>query len=152
MTRTLCLKVGLSALAASCLLALPLWAQSGQFRDVTGVWEGGYKAAFAKNHPVYPDQSRETEVELDVYRQEDNLIWVVKRWRRDGGEWNEEYGVGSFNLDDRDELVIVEESPPPQDWVNTGMLIGEYDDGELHLVYAGPGSGVSYGVSLRRKN
>lgn len=151
MTLYYCLRAGV--LCVLTILAVPdtSWAQSGRFPDIAGVWEGNYKAAFAKNHPVYPDQSLDTEVELEVYRQEENLIWVIKRWRRDGGDWVEEYGVGSFDPDDRDEFVIVEESPPPKDWINTGFLIGEIDDGELHLVYAGPGNGVSYGVSLKRK-
>ena len=147
----LLIKTVFTGLVTALVLSASVSAQSENYPDISGVWEGTYKAAFAKNHPVYPDQALETEVELEVYRQEDNLIWVVKRWRRDGGDWVEEYGVGSFNTDDRDELVIVEESPPPQDWINTGFLVGEYDDGELHLVYTGPGNGVSYAVSLTPK-
>ncbi|MEM8729541.1 MAG: hypothetical protein AAGF79_06435 [Pseudomonadota bacterium] len=145
------LKARVTAGATALLIAAGSPALADTFRDVTGTWEGTYKAAFSKSHPRYPDQMLDTEVELEIYRQEENLIWVEKRWRRGTSEWVVEYGTGSFNLDERDELVIVEESPPPQDWINTGFLIGEYDDGELHLVYAGPGDGVSYAVSLKRK-
>ncbi len=128
----------------------PVLANS--FQSIVGVWAGTYRVAFPANHPTFPDQSVETTMELEVYKQEENLIWVVNRWRRsDSDPWVVEYGTGSFDLDDRSDLVIAEEGPAPADWVNTGSFTGELEDGDLYLNYIGPGDGVTFSVRLVRQ-
>lgn len=124
-----------------------------RFPSVEGIWTGTYKVAFPARHPMYPDQSIETAMELEVYKQEDNLIWVINRWRRDESHpWVVEYGTGSFDLDDRSDLYIAEEADPASEpWVNTGVFTGEYEDGDLYLNYLGQGDGVTFSVRLRRK-
>lgn len=125
---------------------------ASDFRSIVGVWSGTYRVAFPANHPEFPDQSVETTMELEVYKQEDNLIWVINRWRRSESDpWVVEYATGSFDLDDRSDLVIAEEGPPPADWVNTGSFTGELEDGDLYLNYVGPGDGVTFSVRLVRQ-
>ncbi len=140
--------VGLTLLIPTLCVSV---ATADDFHTVTGTWVGSYKTAFPRGHSQFPDQSVNTIMELEIYRQEDNLIWLVNRWRR--GEdlpWVIEYGTGSFDLDDRDNLYISEAGPPPESWANTGTLIGEYDDGKLYLNYFGPGDGITFSVELRR--
>ena len=91
-------------------------------------------------------------MELEVYRQEDNLFRAINRWRRDdAADWVVEYTTGSFDLDERDKFIISEEGPATEDRINTGFFVGEMDDGRLCLNYVGQGDGVSFGVELRRK-
>ncbi len=121
------------------------------FPDIRGKWVGSYKVAFPAGHPTLADSAVDTVMELDVYKQEGNLIWITNKWRRaDSETWITEYGTGSFDLDDRDELVISEEGPSEIEGVNTGTFIGEFDDGNLYLNYLGPEDGVSFSVALKR--
>lgn len=127
-------------------------AMADKFPDVTGVWAGTYKVAFPANHPTYPDQSVETAMELEVYKQDGNLIWVINRWRREENDpWISEVGTGSFDLDDRSDLVIAEQGPSKEAGVNTGSFIGEMEDGDMYLNYVGPGDGVTFSVRLIRQ-
>lgn len=122
------------------------------FPDIRGKWAGTYKVAFPAGHATHANKALDTMMVLDVYKQEGNLIWVTNKWRRAGTEsWITEYGTGSFDMEDPDELVISEEGPAPQEGVNTGGFIGEYDDGNLYLNYFGPGMGVSFSVELKRE-
>ena len=91
-------------------------------------------------------------MELEIYKQEENLIWVINRWRRNESDpWGVEYGTGSFELDDRSDLVIAEAGPSPESWVNTGRFSGELEDGDLYLTCIGPNDGLSFSISLTRK-
>ena len=126
--------------------------RAGNFPSVTGTWTGTYKVAFPAGHAQYPDQSVETSMELEIYKQESNLIWVINRWRRDpNAAWVIEYGTGSFDLDDRSDLIITEEGPAEAENVNTGMFTGELEDGDLHLTYSGPIDGITFSVKLSRQ-
>lgn len=127
-------------------------ALADDFPDITGKWVGTYKVAFPAGHATHANQALDTMMELDVYKQDGNLIWVTNKWRRVGTEdWITEYGTGSFDQEDPDELVISEEGPAPQEGVNVGSFIGEYDDGNLYLNYLGAGMGVSFSVELIRQ-
>ncbi|MEM8856546.1 MAG: hypothetical protein AAGD34_22840 [Pseudomonadota bacterium] len=120
--------------------------------SIEGVWVGTYNVAFPRHHPVYPDQSVETSMELEVYRQEDHLIWVENRWKHGAdAEWIVEHGTGAFDLDDDDTLIITEAGPPPTETASNGFFVGEYDDGQLHLTYSGFEDGISFSVTLDRK-
>lgn len=132
-------------------LAAPVLADD--FPDIRGKWAGTYKVAFPAGHATHANEALETMMVLDVYKQEGNLIWVTNRWRRVGSEsWITEYGTGSFDLEDEDQLVISEEGPAPEEGVNTGGFIGEFDDGNLYLNYMGPGDGISFSVELKRQD
>ena len=138
------------------LVAAPLWTASAALADnfpsVGGVWAGTYKMAFPSGHPTYPDKSVDVSMELEVYRQESNLIWVINRWRLSSNDpWIVEYGTGSFNLDERSDLAIGLKGPPPEEWTGVGSFIGEFDDGKLYLNYVGQGDGTSFAVELQRK-
>ncbi|WP_143534516.1 hypothetical protein [Roseovarius albus] len=127
-------------------------ALTDTFPSVTGVWAGSYRVAFPADHPKYPDQSVETSMELDIYQQESNLIWVINRWRRDANEpWVVEYATGSFDLEDRSDLVITEKGPAENEHVNTGVFTGELEDGDLYLNYIGLGDGITFSVKLSRQ-
>jgi len=145
-----------TSLALALLLltaSLTTTTLADDFPDITGKWAGTYKVAFPAGHATHANAALETMMVLDVYKQEDNLIWVTNRWRRVGSEsWITENGTGSFDLEDPDELVISEEGPAPQEGVNTGSFIGEFDDGNLYLNYMGPGDGISFSVELKRQD
>ncbi|MEM1369366.1 MAG: hypothetical protein AAGG02_15425 [Cyanobacteria bacterium P01_H01_bin.15] len=128
-------------------------AFANTFPDVRGTWSGSYQVAFPNGHPDYPDQSVSTSMELEVYKQEGNLIWVINRWRRNNSDdWVIEYGTGTFDLDEQDELVIAEKEESPEiPGVNTGMFIGEYEKGALYLNYIGVDGGMTFSVELRKR-
>lgn len=127
-------------------------AAADSFPDVKGIWAGSYKVAFPQGHATYSDLAVDTQMELEVYKQDGNLIWVINRWRRQGEtDWISEYGTGSFDLEDREDLVIAERGPAPEEGVNTGGFIGEYEDEKLYLTYGGPGDGITFSVELSRK-
>lgn len=128
------------------------FALADQFRDIRGTWTGTYKVAYPHGHPTYPDRAVETRMELEVYNQQDNLIWVINRWKReDSDTWITEYGTGSFDLDDRSDLIIAEKGPAPDDSANTGSFFGELEDGKLYLNYTSPGHGITFSVELSRR-
>lgn len=149
MTKLVFNSLTLAFLALVSSLGTP--ANADEFPDIKGKWVGTYKVAFPAGHSTYPNASVDTMMELNVYKQESNLIWVTNSWRRDEADtWIIENGTGSFDLEDRDDLVISEEGPAPEAGVNTGSFIGEYEDGNLYLSYMGPGNGVSFAVELKR--
>ena len=125
---------------------------ANEFPDVRGTWSGTYKVAFPNGHPEFSNQSVATSMELDVYKQEGNLIWVINRWRRNNSDaWVVEYGTGSFDLDEPDELIIAEEKPSQEaPGINTGVFIGEYDKGILYLNYVGTDAGITFSVQLQK--
>ena len=127
-------------------------AMADNFPSVSGVWAGTYKIAFPSGHPTYSDRAVDASMELEVYRQEGNLIWIINRWRLSSSDpWISEYGTGSFSFDDRSDLVIGLKGPPPEEWAGVGNFTGEFDDGRLYLTYAGQGDGSTFSVELRRK-
>ncbi|XWN32884.1 MAG: hypothetical protein ROR55_07305 [Devosia sp.] len=120
--------------------------------SIEGTWVGTYKVAFPRSHPVYPDQAVDTSMEMEVYRQDDHLIWVENRWKRASEpDWVVEHGTGAFDLEDHSRLIITGAGPPPTETANTGFFMGEYDDGQLHLTYSGFSDGISFSVILDRK-
>lgn len=148
------------AVALSCILVSPgvsAHAQqsgdpSADFPDIVGLWEGEYAVAFARSHPEYPDDLAIVEMQLDVYRQEDNLIWAFNRWRPVGtAAWHVEETTGSFRLDDPSALIIAESGPVPVDWGTSGFLTGRAVDDALYLTYAGMASGTTFSVELERR-
>lgn len=151
MTRSLFTSLGFTLLLLAAGYGAP--ALADDYPDIRGKWAGTYKVAFPAGHATHADAALDSEMVLDVYKQEGNLIWVTNRWRRVGSEnWITEYGTGSFDREDPDELVISEEGPAPEEGVNTGSFIGEVDDGNLYLNYLGPGDGVSFSVELKRED
>ena len=150
MTKPLFNSLAFALLALSAGLGNP--AQADDFPDITGKWSGSYKVAFPSGHSTHANSALDTVMELDVYKQEGNLIWVTNKWRRaDADTWVTEYGTGSFDFEETDEFVISEEGPAPDAGVNTGSFVGEFDDGNLYLNYMGPGVGVSFAVELKRE-
>ncbi|MEM8582280.1 MAG: hypothetical protein AAGF50_13880, partial [Pseudomonadota bacterium] len=86
------------AVIALWSLAVPA-AQADQFPDIRGVWTGSYKVAFPAGHPTLADTAVDTVMELEVYKQDGNLIWIANRWRRTTSDaWIVEYGTGAFDL------------------------------------------------------
>lgn len=105
-------------------------AQADDFPNIKGKWKGSYKVAFPSGHSTHANSALDTVMELEVYKQEGNLIWVTNKWKRvEANNWITEYGTGSFDMEETDEFVISEEGPSPEAGVNTGSFIGEYDDG-----------------------
>ena len=141
------------ALLALCLLGAPgdSFGQTDGFPDVTGVWEGEYSVAFAQSNPHHPDGMETIEMQLDVYRQEENLFWAHNRWRPVGtAEWIREEATGTFRLDDPTAFFVVENAPTPNDWASTGFFVGAITEDAITLTYVGVGSGTSFSVELDR--
>lgn len=132
--------------------AFALAEEAGGFPDIEGTWAGSYEVAFPHDHAVFHDQSVAISMELEVYRQEANLIWVVNRWRRDGQEdWIVEYGTGAFDLKDRSELIITERGPADHPHATVGLFSGAFDDETLYLTYSSFTNGVTFSVALERQ-
>ena len=128
------------------------FAQTSEYPDITGTWVGSYVAGFAKTNPVFPDGTVETNVELEIYRQQDNLLWVINRWRRTTEtQWVEEYAVGSFLAGEDDELIINEIGGNKSPIAHPGFFFGELDDGRLYVTYAGDPHGVAFNAVLERQ-
>ena len=152
-------KPGRTVAASLCAFALlvvsaafALAEDASGFPDIEGTWAGSYKVAFPHDHAVFHDQSVAISMELEVYRQEANLIWVVNRWRRDGQEeWIVEHGTGAFDLRDRSELIITERGPPDHPHATVGLFSGAFDDDTLYLTYSSFTNGVTFSVALERK-
>ena len=141
------------ALLAFCLVGAPNPAlgQSDVFPDVTGVWAGEYPVAFAQSNPQHPDGLETIEMQLDVYRQEENLFWAHNRWRPVGTtEWVSEEATGTFRLDDPTALFVVESAPTPSEWSSTGFFVGTATGDTITLTYVGVGTGTSFSVELDR--
>lgn len=140
------------AAALSFSLAHGTLAQdSGRFPDITGTWEGSKTTAFAKTHPLFSDGTSTVAMEIEIYRQQNNLFWLTQRWRRDNqSEWNEEQAVGTFFLLEDDEFMITEIGPAPETG-QSGLFLGEMEDGRMYVTYAGIGSGVTFSAVLDRK-
>jgi|GEM_PF-2149026 len=153
------MKLGRTIAASLCALAAVVGSaafamaqDSGGFPTIEGTWAGSYKVAFPHDHAVFHDQSVAISMELEVYRQEANLIWVVNRWRRDGqDEWIVEYGTGAFDLKDRSELIITERGPADHPHATVGLFSGAFDDGTLYLTYSSFANGVTFSVALERE-
>ncbi|MCP4316172.1 MAG: hypothetical protein GY789_09175 [Hyphomicrobiales bacterium] len=150
------MKHGISFVLGAAALAFSLvpgaFAQgSGKYHDIKGTWAGSKTTAFAKTHPLFPDGTSKVAMEIDVYKQQDNLFWLTQRWRRDDQpEWDEEYAVGTFHLLEDDEFMITEIGPAPSTG-QSGFFVGEMEDGRMYLTYAGIGGGVTYSAVLDRK-
>jgi hypothetical protein len=126
--------------------------QSGTFPDVLGLWHGSYPVAYPRSNAHYPDQRVMSEMELEVYRQDANLIWAEIRWRVEGAEaWNVEECTGTFDLYTGTELALTENEPLPVDWATTGIYRGRYQDGKVYLTYHGIGGGISFSAALERQ-
>ena len=153
------MKPGRIVVASLCALALLLGSAAfsvaqddGGFPKIEGTWAGSYKVAFPHDHAVFHDQSVAISMELEVYRQEANLIWVVNRWRRDGqDDWIVEYGTGAFDLKDRSRLTITERGPAEHPHTTVGLFNGAFDEGTLYLTYSSFINGVTFSVALERK-
>ena len=125
--------------------------QSDGFPDVTGVWAGEYPVAFAESNAQHPNGMETIEMQLDVYRQEENLFWAHNRWRPVGtAEWISEEATGTFRLDEPTALFIAESAPTPSDWASTGFFVGTATDDTITLTYVGVGTGTSFSVELDR--
>ena len=146
----------LAALSVSIPLAtaaiVSAVAQDPTYPAVTGVWHGEFDIAFPRTHPLFPEQSKHVTIELDIYRQEANLLWAENRWRRDGEDAsNVEHVTGSFRLDDPTALVLTEIGPLPDEGSQTGMFLGTVADERIFLTYSGIGGGATFSVELRRR-
>ena len=140
-------------LLALCVLGLSSESlgQSSPYPDVTGVWAGEYPVAFAQSNAQHPNGMEIVEMELDVYRQEENLFWAHNRWRPAGAaEWISEEATGTFRLDEPTALFVVENAPTPSDWASTGFFVGTAMGDTITLTYVGVGTGTSFSVELDR--
>lgn len=151
MYRARLLSNSLIAFAVAAPLMFATSALADRIPSVTGTWSGSYSVAFPRNHPQYPDQVVATQMELEIYKQENNLFWAINRWRTDdASDWIVEYATGAFDLEDRDHFTIAVEGPAAEDWINTGFFLGELDDGKLYLNRVGFGDGISFSTELSR--
>lgn len=131
------------------LFSASLWAED--VVDLTGTWHGSYHAAFPSGHKLHHETSLEIDMELKVYKQEGNLIWIENRWRPRGTEdRHSEFGTGVLSDWEPGVVNIVETDPSPAVG-STGMFQGKLVDGKMHLVYLGVGRGISFSVTLERK-
>lgn len=152
MKRARLLSNSLTAFAVAVPLVFATSASADRFPSVTGTWSGSHSVAFPRNHPQYPDQSLAAQMELEIYKQENNLFWAINRWRPDeASDWVVEYATGAFDLEDRDEFTITVEGPAAEDWINTGFFLGELDDGKFYLNRVGIGDGISFSTALSRQ-
>jgi len=119
--------------------------------DMRGIWYGQHFGAYPRGHSAYPDERKLTEMELEIYKQEDNLIWAENRWRFVGdNEWNREEATGTFSPYDNSTLTIVEGGDAPGVG-STGLFDGRLVDGRLYLVYKGIGSGITFATVLAKR-
>ncbi|MEO1092035.1 MAG: hypothetical protein AAFX81_15510 [Pseudomonadota bacterium] len=137
-------------------MAIPAGAVSGQdsptFPDVLGTWVGDYRIAFPHDHPRFPDGAITVDHELEIYRQEGNLLWFETRWRWEtGDEWVVEYGTGTFDAGDPTTMILTEAGPIPAPNAQTGLLFGTLRDDRLYLTYTGVGAGVTWSAPLTRQ-
>ena len=144
----------LAALAALALIVIaPNTAavSAEEFPDVVGLWAGTFNTAFSKPGKELGQIDHGAQMELDIVKQDKNLIWAKLRWRvKEGREWHDERTTGTFDLLERTKLNIVE--VPTDDTVRgTGFYEGHVKDGKMYLTYTGIGKGISYAVILERK-
>ena len=120
--------------------------------NIVGTWTGSYLVAFPKSHSRFPDRSIPAEMELEVYKQEDNLVWAINRWRHEGTtEWFEEMATGTYAPDEPNVLYLSESAPAPAEWAATGIMRIKVIGNSLYLTQTSAGSGVSYAAELTRK-
>ncbi|MEM6462145.1 MAG: hypothetical protein AAF724_09540 [Pseudomonadota bacterium] len=133
-------------------LAPATFAQdSGRSPNILGTWTGSATAAYVKSHPQFGDSTATVELELNVYKQQGNLIWMTQKWRREGqSDWNEADSIGSFFAHENDEFMIIEMATPPSSGA-AGFFMGEIDDGQMELTYTGTESGVAFNTVLNRQ-
>ncbi len=144
-------------LSAAAVLALifvtPNTAATGadEFPNVVGVWSGTFNTAFSKPNEELGQINHDAQMELNIVKQEKNLIWAKNRWRvKDYREWHNERTTGTFDLLERTKLNIVEIASD-NTFRGTGFYEGHVKDGKMYLTYKGIGKGVSFAVVLERK-
>ena len=134
-------------------LAVPATAQEAPFPQVVGTWTGSYPVAFPASNQKFPDQSAMMQMELEIYRQEDNLLWAYNRWKPvDDGAWHEEAMTGTFDLHQTTAVTFVESAEAPTKWASTGFFKGTVQDDTLFLTYHGIGSGATFSVALTHQD
>ncbi len=141
-----------SLICLTVLFGIIATAEAGEhYPDLTGIWStDDQKVAFARTHELFSDQMIDVEQEIEVYRQEGNLLWVEHRWRRDASAaWSVEYATGAFMPDSDDEFVLGEIGPPPLEGSATNTFFGKIEDGDMHLI--GIGNGLALSSVLQRK-
>ena len=144
-------------LAAAALFALLLIttntaaAAADEFPDVVGVWTGSFNTAFSKPGKELGQIDHGAQMELNIVKQDKNLIWAKLRWRvKENREWHDERMTGTFDLLERTKLNIVEIAAD-NTFRGTGFYEGHVKDGKMYLTYKGIGKGISYAVALDRK-
>ena len=119
--------------------------------DMLGIWYGQHFGAYPKGHSAYADERKWTEMELEIYKQEDNLIWTENRWRFVGeNEWHREQATGTFSPYDNSALTIVESGATPETG-STGLFDGRLVDDQLYLLYKGIGNGITFATVLTKR-
>lgn len=122
-----------------------------EFPDVKGVWTGSYKSAFLKGGTVLDGEDHGAQMELDIFKQDTNLIWAKVRWRvKSYREWHEEHTTGTFDLLEPTKLNIVQ-LPQNDKLHDAGFYEGHVKDGKMYLTFKGIGNGLSFAVMLARK-
>jgi len=125
--------------------------RAADFPKVIGTWAGSYNVAFSKGHGHFSEEKKGVQMELRIFKQDENLIWAENRWRvNDQSEWHSEHTTGTFDLLDQTKLNIVEIAPKPGIG-STGFFEGRVKDGKMYLTYKGIGAGISFAAVLERK-
>ena len=135
------------------LIATPNTAAIGAdtFPNVVGVWTGTFNTAFSKRDKELGQIDHGAQLELNIVKQAENLIWAKLRWRvKENREWHDERTTGTFDLLERTKLNIVEIAAD-NTFRGTGFYEGHVKDGKMYLTYTGIGKGISYAVVLDRK-
>ena len=142
-----------AAAVLSLLIFTPNTAAIGadEFPNVVGVWTGTFNTAFSKPNEELGQINHDAQMELNIIKQDKNLIWAKNRWRvKDYREWHNERTTGTFDLLERTKLNIVEIASD-NTFRGTGYYEGHVKDGKMYLTYKGIGKGVSFAVILKRK-
>lgn len=142
-----------AAAVLSLLIFNPSTAAIGAdaFPNVVGVWMGTFNTAFSKPDKELGQINHGAQLELNIIKQDKNLIWAKLRWRvKENREWHDERTTGTFDLLERTKLNIVEIAAD-NTFRGTGFYEGHVKDGKMYLTYKGIGKGISYAVALERK-
>ena len=145
-------RLSVASILALIFITVSAAAVSAQdYPNVKGVWTGTYKTAFLKGGKVLDGEDHGAQMELDVFKQDTNLIWAKIRWRvKANREWNEEHTTGTFDLLEPTKLNIVQ-LPQNDDLRDAGFYEGHVKDGKMYLTFKGVGNGLSFAVMLERK-
>ena len=145
---------GLMLLMLFCFMGIIPYAHgqsAGIFPDMRGIWHGTYHAAFPKGHSHHGEERKWIEMELEIYKQEENLIWAENRWRIVGAkQWHREQTTGAFSLNDTSILTIVEIEDAPEIG-STGLFDCKLVHDQLFIMYKGIGNGITFSTVLKKR-